>query len=48
MTQLFAVVLLIYLDYYTVIRFFSTTAKFAICTVAGLNGTLVEDKMRTF
>ncbi len=48
MTQLFAVVLLIYLDYYTVIRFFSTNPKFGICTVADLNGTLVEDKVRTF
>ncbi len=24
------------------------SAKFGICTVVGLNGTLVEDKMRTF
>jgi hypothetical protein len=48
MTQLFAVVLLLYLDYYTAICFFSTTAKFGICTVAGLNGTLVEDKIRKF
>jgi hypothetical protein len=31
---------------YTVIRFVSTSAKFGICTVVGLNGTLVEDKMR--
>jgi hypothetical protein len=33
---------------YTVIRFFSTSAKFGICTVMGLNRTLVEDKMHTF
>jgi hypothetical protein len=32
----------------TVIRFFSTSASFGICTVVGLNGTLSEDKMRTF
>ncbi len=32
----------------TVIRFVSTNAKFGICTVVGLNGTLVEDKMRKF
>jgi hypothetical protein len=31
---------------YTVIRFVSTSAKFGICNVVGLNGTLVEDKMR--
>ncbi len=31
---------------HTVIRFVSTNAKFGICTVVGLNGTLVvEDKM---
>ncbi len=36
------------LYYCTVIRFVSTSAKFGICTVVGLNGTLVEDKMRTF
>ncbi len=29
---------------YTVIRFVSTSAKFEICTVVDLNGTLVEDK----
>ncbi len=28
----------------TVIRFVSTSAKFGICTVVGLNGTLVEAK----
>ncbi len=32
----------------TVIRFVSTSAKFGICTVVDLNGTLVEDKMRIF
>ncbi len=32
----------------TVIRFVSTSAKLGFCTVVGLNGTLVEDKMRTF
>jgi hypothetical protein len=31
---------------YTVIV--STIAKFGICTVVGLNGTLVEDEMPTF
>ncbi len=31
---------------YTIIRFVSTSAKFSICTVMGLNGTLLEDKMR--
>jgi hypothetical protein len=31
---------------YNVIRFVSTSAEFGICTVAGVNGTLVEDKMR--
>jgi hypothetical protein len=31
---------------YTVIRFVSTGAKFGICTVVGLNGILVKDKMR--
>jgi hypothetical protein len=33
---------------HTVIRFVSTNAKFGICTVVGLNGTLVEEKMRKF
>ncbi len=33
---------------YTVIRFVSTNAKFGICTVMCLNGTLVEDKMHIF
>jgi hypothetical protein len=32
----------------TVIRFVTTSAKFAICTVLGLNGILVEEKIRTF
>ncbi len=32
----------------TVIRFVSISAKFAICTVVNLNGTLVEAKIRTF
>jgi len=32
---------------YTVIRFVSTRAKFGICIVVILNGTLVEDKMRS-
>jgi hypothetical protein len=32
----------------TVIRFVSTSGKFGICTVVGLNGTLVEGKMRIF
>ena len=31
-----------------IIRFVSTCAKFGICTVVGLIGTLVEDKMPTF
>ncbi len=31
---------------HTVIRFVSTSAKFGICIVVGLNGTLVGDKMR--
>ncbi len=31
----------------TVIRFFSTSAKFGICPVVGLNGTLVEAIIRT-
>jgi hypothetical protein len=33
---------------HTVIRFVSTRAKFGICTVVGLNETLVKDEMRTF
>ncbi len=33
---------------YTVIRFVSTSAKFGIGTVVGLNETVVEDKMRWF
>ncbi len=33
---------------YTIIRFVSTSAKFSICTVMGLNETLLEDKMRKF
>jgi hypothetical protein len=32
----------------TVIRFISSSAKFGLCTVAGLNGALVDDKIRTF
>ncbi len=32
----------------TVIRFVSTSAKVSICTVVGLNATLVEVKMCTF
>ncbi len=32
----------------TVIRFVPIIAKFVICTVVGLNGTLVEAKIRTF
>ncbi len=32
----------------SVIRFVSISAKFGICTVVGLNGTLVEAKKRTF
>jgi hypothetical protein len=35
-------------DYCTVIRFVSTSAKFGISTVAGLNGTHVEEKLRAF
>jgi hypothetical protein len=34
--------------YHTVIRFVSVSAKFGTCTVVSVNGTLVEDKMRTF
>jgi hypothetical protein len=33
---------------YIVIRFVSISAKFGICTVVDLNGTLVEGKIRTF
>jgi hypothetical protein len=33
---------------YTFIRFVSSSAKFGICTVVGLNGTLVDAKIRTF
>jgi hypothetical protein len=33
---------------HTVIRFVSIRAKFAICTVVGLNGTLVLAKIRKF
>ncbi len=33
---------------YTVIRFVSQSAKFSICTVVGLNGTLVETKICTW
>jgi hypothetical protein len=36
------------LIYYTVIHFVSSFAKFGICAVVGPNGSLVEDKMRTF
>ncbi len=32
---------------HTVIRFVSISAKFGICTVVSLNGTLVEDQIRT-
>ncbi len=32
----------------TVIRFVSISAKFCICTVVGVSGTLVKAKMRTF
>ncbi len=32
----------------TVIRFVSTSEKFGICTIVGLNGTLLEDQMRRF
>ncbi len=32
----------------TVIQLVSTSAKFDICTIVGLNGTLVEAKMHTF
>ncbi len=32
----------------TVIRFVLVSAKFGTCTVVGVNGTLVEDKMRGF
>jgi hypothetical protein len=34
--------------FHTVIHFVSTSAKFGTCTVLSVNGTLVEDKMRTF
>jgi hypothetical protein len=33
---------------YTVIRFVSITANFDVCTIVGLNGTLVEAKICTF
>ncbi len=33
---------------YTVIRFLWVSAKFGICTVVSINGTVVEDKMRKF
>jgi hypothetical protein len=33
---------------YTVIRFVSISVKFGICTVLGLNGTLVEAKIHTW
>ncbi len=33
---------------YTVIRFLWVSAKFGTCTVVSVNGTQVEDKMRTF
>jgi hypothetical protein len=33
---------------YIVIRLSQTSDKFGICTVVGLNGTLVKDKMRKF
>ncbi len=33
---------------HTVIRFVSSSAKFGICTVVGLNGTLFEAKIGTF
>jgi hypothetical protein len=36
-----------HLDLCTVICFVSIIAKFGICTVVGLNGTLVEAKIRT-
>ncbi len=32
---------------HTVIRFVYASAKFGICTIVGLNGILVEDKMPT-
>ncbi len=33
---------------YTVIRFLRFSAKFGMCTVVSVNGTLVEAKMCTF
>jgi hypothetical protein len=33
---------------HTVIRFVSISAKFGICTIVGLNGTLVKAKIRTW
>ncbi len=33
-------------EVYTVIRFVTISAEFGICTMVGLNVTLVEDKMR--
>jgi hypothetical protein len=33
---------------YTVIRFVSISSKLGICTVLGLNGTLVENQIHTF
>jgi hypothetical protein len=36
------------LDYHIVLRFVSTYAKFGICAVVGLNGTLAEAKIRTW
>jgi hypothetical protein len=37
-----------YSKIHTVIRFVSISAKFAICTIVGLNGKLVEAKIRTW
>jgi hypothetical protein len=36
----------VYAGVYAVISFVSLSAKFGICTVVGLNGTLVEAKIR--
>jgi hypothetical protein len=43
--KVFNVTYLVFILSHTVIPFVSVGAKFAICTVVGLNGTLVETKI---
>jgi hypothetical protein len=46
--NLYRILSCVWNGYHTVILFVKISGKFGICTVVGLNGTLVEDKIRTF